>query len=142
MINLAIGTEVALVKSSRSFHGGASYRFGTVTKVSPTGQITVDYKTDAGATCGTMRFTKHGREVGSGDYYGWSLLTDVAAVRDTLKMNQAVQNANRAVAALVIEHRGDYRHGSETLQAKINALKEAIVKAEAAVAELAAIETK
>lgn len=130
MSDIKVGQEAAM--RSRS-----EYVFGyTVTKVTPTGQVTIEHT----GTGSARRFNKNGREIGGSTYSWVTLVTGDAAIEEA-KREEARRVASSKVATLIracTPPSFSTNAGTAELQliisdldAKLNAAKIALVEAKA-----------
>lgn len=114
-----VGTKVALIRHA-SMGCYATYRYGEIVKVSPTGRIDIGYSE------GIVRFNKDGQE----STETWSFTFDVEAALKQERLNAKFKTLDAVTSKLMRSH------DSKAIAAKIDTLKELIAASEAAIAEL------
>ena len=129
MSEIKVGQEAAMRRRGESVFGYI------VTKVTPTGQVTI-----TGPHGGTCRFNSNGREIG-GSTYSWVRLITGDAEIEEAKKEEARHTANNKVAMLIRACTPpSFSTNADTaelqliisdLDAKLNAAKLALVEAKA-----------
>ena len=129
MNSIKVGQEAAIYRRGEHVFGY------TVTKVTPTGQVTI-----AGPCGDTRRFNRNGREIGGSTYSWMRLITDTADI-EAAKQQEARRVANSNVATLIRACTPPaFNSNANTdelqliildIEAKLNAAKLALVDAKA-----------
>lgn len=129
----AVGQEVA-VQSGYSYD---RYMFGfIVTRITPSGQVIVSRRMEDGTAGPERRFDKDGYEMGSNvsKFRRQSLVTDVAAARESVR-NEKARNAAASAINAVRGDAGRY-NDKDSLQAQIAKLAGLLDLARLAVEEV------
>lgn len=88
---LAVGQEIVLCRMG-SFD--VHYVFGyKVTKVTPTGRITIQRDAEGMVAASVKQFNKHGEELGANAYHNLWLDTDVAGIRQLMADRASTRKA-------------------------------------------------
>lgn len=131
---LKLGDEVVYCRSGNY---GPSYTFGyKVTKITPTGQVTIQLDANGMTATSVKRFTKDGAEIGNADsYYSRWLDADVAGIRQLLADKHATRHAAEMLEKVNAGQVGR-EWCKETLLKKAAALRAALDAADAAIAAM------
>ncbi len=134
-----LNQEVVISERTSSF-GGPRYNFGYfVTKVTPSGQVTVVKQTPNGLSpTHTRKFNSDGREIRTGTYNMEGVLKlDVAEVRASEARRAALNDAAALLNAVKLERHAEGSWGKEGLVARLEILKTQLAAAEAAINAIA-----
>jgi len=126
--NIAVGQEVFVTRVSRSFNASRSNSLGKITKITPSGQVTVET-----GPFGTIeyRFGPNDRQIGGDMFLSWDVEAIKAEKIETQKMvevEQAIMNVSKVSQSF------RHTHGREEARLTIENIRAALEAAEKALA--------